>query len=128
MLKAIKTVSEPKYQISTPSSAPKSLLSHRNPSTALLQHPKPNIKINYVLFLQSPILATGVAIQTPRQHYTAICDGRDGQSKTFEDGYEITYFCHKNGIVASLLSTQITGNPDECATAYKSYSGCKGSS
>ena len=81
-----------------------------------------------ILFLQGLFVVATVVAQTPRQRYTAICDSQDGQSKTFDDGYEITYFCRKNGITSSLLTTQVMDNPDECATACSAYSGCKGSS
>lgn len=84
--------------------------------------------MKFILFLQCLVLAAGVRAQTPRQRYTAVCDVQDGQSKTFDDGYEITYFCQKNGVLASLLTTQTADSPDECAIACKSYSGCKGSS
>lgn len=80
------------------------------------------------LLLQGLVLVTGTVAQTQRQRYTAVCNGLDGQSKTFDDGYEITYFCRKNGIVASLLTTQTAMSPDDCATACKDYPGCKGSS
>ncbi|KFY66239.1 hypothetical protein V496_02136 [Pseudogymnoascus sp. VKM F-4515 (FW-2607)] len=67
------------------------------------------------LFLQGFFLATAVTVraQTPRQRYTAICNSLDGTSKTFEDGYTITYFCKKNGIASSFLDGQTTESPDD---------------
>jgi hypothetical protein len=89
--------------------------------------PVQKVVLRTFILLQGLSLLTGIAF-AGRSDYTAISDGKDGLSESFDNGYTITYFCKKNGIVSSVLDTRTAENPDECAQACEAHSGCKGSS